>query len=181
MLTANDFAELYAAQGPRLLRAARLMLLCDYHRPDAAGEAQDLTQDVWMRLWERWQALDELPTPGYLFTALKHAAIDAYRHRQVIAWRSLDQPVRSEDGGTGSGEPGAWLLDPCDRYAQLDTRLDLAAALDLLTLGERRALFVHAGGHRASDPRAWWRARTRLAQSRALAGYSHAPIAPLAS
>lgn len=177
VLTRDNFAALYAEQAERLRVWTRHMLRESYRRADADGEACDLTEDVWARLWELWPTFAELPTTGYLFNAVRHGMIDAYRRGRILSWLSLDATPSEQE----RGEPGRWLCDPRDRYEQLETRLDLAAALGLLTPTERRAFVAFhvldgIGGNLngGQQKMARLRARRRLQRCEPLALYASA-------
>ena len=186
MLNAQDFTTLYASQAARLRTWTRRVLHDTYRRADADGEADDLTEDVWARLWELWDTFASVPQPAYLYSAAKHAMIDLYRRRRLIRWHSLDAPPAGcdrERERRGASEPGAWTLDTRDRIGAVETRLDLAEGLARLTPTERAAFTAfyvrdEAGQDTATGQAkmARLRARRRLQQCAPLAEY--APVRP---
>lgn len=67
------FSELYVAYYARLVRFSSLYV-------GSLGEAENITQDFFLYLWERKEVLTELQHPGsYLFSAVKHRCLNFLR------------------------------------------------------------------------------------------------------
>jgi RNA polymerase sigma-70 factor (ECF subfamily) len=65
-------------------------------------EAEDVTQEVWLRLWHHRHEVDEAHLPGWLLRVTRNACIDALRRRKV--YRAL---VRTDsDGVHRTADPG---------------------------------------------------------------------------
>jgi RNA polymerase sigma-70 factor (ECF subfamily) len=79
--------------------------------------AEELAQDVFLRVWERHDSPDAAPiTPGYLFGAAHNRALQYLRHQRVVS-RWAERVGRSLD---------ASAITPADDLAERD----LAGALD---------------------------------------------------
>jgi RNA polymerase sigma-70 factor (ECF subfamily) len=117
------FEEFFAAQWERLFRA--LVLLTG-----SSQQAEDLTQDAFLKLYERWDRLGHVENlEGYVFRVALNAHRSLYRRSLLAAKRAL--PV-------GKAEE-----DPFERVSEQDR-----AVRFLLRLSERqRAAIVLTGIH----------------------------------
>ncbi len=95
-------------------------------------EAEDVTQEVLLRLWRYSQGVDEERLGSWLLRVTRNACYDLLRKRRSEAAagivRTFDDEAARE---VASGEPG-----PRDQAEASDFRRRLLAALD----GDRRAL-----------------------------------------
>lgn len=142
----STFATFYAEHEQRLLGYTDPLLQTHYAAPNADDEAQDVCQTVWTSVRKQWATFDTLPSPKYLYEAVRNKAIDLWRHRQMIAWVSLDVPLDEECTGSGTFAQD-WLADPCDALDAVETRADvvplIAAALRMLSPGELRVFMLY--------------------------------------
>jgi RNA polymerase sigma-70 factor (ECF subfamily) len=116
--TAFDFEEFFEAQRGRLFRA---LLLITHD----SAESEDLTQEAFVRVWERWGRVSRFEDPvGYLFRTAMNLRRSAVRRALVAAKR----PFR---------ESGGW--DPLDEIAERDWAV---RALAVLTPRQRAAVVV---------------------------------------
>ena len=81
------FEEFFEAHRDRLFSA--LWLVCrDRH------EAEEVSQDAFLKLWERWEAIRGLENPeGYLF----RTALNLYRNRRRRAALALRDEIGEDD------------------------------------------------------------------------------------
>ncbi len=112
------FEELFDAERRRLIRALFLLT-------GNAEEAEEIQQDAFLALWERWDRVSEMDDPtGYLYrTALN-------RHRSVAR-----RATRAARRATGLAHGG-------DAFADADERDALAHALATLTPRRRQAIVL---------------------------------------
>jgi RNA polymerase sigma factor (sigma-70 family) len=112
------FEAFFAEERNRLLRALYLLT-------GNTQEAEEMMQDAFLEVWERWERISAMDSPvGYLFrTALN-------RHRSGVrrALRAARRVVRSADGG--------------DDFARADERDALARALTHLPARQRAAIVL---------------------------------------
>lgn len=90
-----EFARLYETSREKLLMVAFFAI-------EDMGIAQDIVQDCFMRLWERWDAFtDRQNALPYMFASVRNACVDHWRkewHRteairsQVLEAKSTYQP-----------------------------------------------------------------------------------------
>jgi RNA polymerase sigma-70 factor, ECF subfamily len=60
-------------------------------------EAEELAQDAFMRMWERWDSIDSIADPQhYLYRVALNGFRMAYRHAQVVVSRR-GEPIRQAD------------------------------------------------------------------------------------
>ncbi len=112
-----SFEEFFDGERPRLF--ATLVLIVGNR-----GVAEDLMQESFVRVWERWDRVMQHPDPpGYLYrTALN---LVRQRRRRVL---------RAHEAGPQDV--------PSDAFAAVDDRADLFAALRRLTPRQRAALVL---------------------------------------
>jgi len=113
-----SFEQLFADQGDRLFSALWLMTR-DAH------EAEEVAQDAFVRVWERWErrgAPDD--PPAYLF----RTAMNVLRNRRRRAAVALRHPV----SGTAAG----------DGLEAVETRDAVMRALGALTPSQRAAIVL---------------------------------------
>jgi RNA polymerase sigma-70 factor, ECF subfamily len=112
------FDEFFEDEHERLYKAL-------YFVTGNRSDAEDLMQDAFMRLWERWDHIDRIADPtGYLF----RVALNGFRmrhRRAATALRKLAQPV-----------------DGPDLFAEAEMRADVQRLLLGLTVRQRAALLL---------------------------------------
>jgi RNA polymerase sigma factor (sigma-70 family) len=112
------FEEFFEAERRRLVRALFLLT-------GNAEEAEEIQQDAFLAVWERWERVAEMENPtGYLYrTALN-------RHRSLVR-----RAARAARRATGLAHGG-------DAFAEADERDALAHALTTLTPRRRQAIVL---------------------------------------
>jgi RNA polymerase sigma factor (sigma-70 family) len=119
-LPAPSFEEFFGSQNQRLLRALFVLT-------GSSVEAEEITQDTFVAVWERWDRVSVMEDPiGYLF----RAALNSHRSRTRRALRAARQAIRP--------------THPSDELAQVEHRDALLAGLDGLSLRRRTALVLVA-------------------------------------
>lgn len=112
------FEDLFEAEHRRLFRA---LLLVTHD----SAEAEDLMQDAFVRVWERWDRVATLDDPvGYLFRTAMNLHRSALRRALTAAKRSLRPPAE---------------YDPFDKVIERDEAVRSLAAL---TPRQRAAVVV---------------------------------------
>ena len=113
-----EFREFYEQEKERLGRAMYLIT-------GNAGEAEDLAQDAFVRVYERWDRVGGMDSPvGYLY----RTALNLHRgqlRRLATAARAHSQPAPEQD-----------------RLVQVDDRERLFRTLGTLSLAQRRAVVL---------------------------------------
>lgn len=80
---ARDFESFFEAERGRLFRMLVLVT-------GSAHEADDLVQDAFVKLWERWGRVSQLENPiGYLHRTAMNLFRSRYRHAAYVAKRRL--------------------------------------------------------------------------------------------
>jgi RNA polymerase sigma factor (sigma-70 family) len=117
-VTVLSFEEFFQTEHVRLARALFLLT-------GSAAEADELTQEAMVRVYERWDRVRQMDSPqGYLFrTALN-------LHRSRLRW--LATRARQIVHATASPDPAGVV----------QSRDDLARALDSLPTGQREAVVL---------------------------------------
>jgi RNA polymerase sigma-70 factor (sigma-E family) len=110
----------YVAGRQRWLRGLAFRLCGDWHRAD------DLAQQVWIRLYLHWARASRASSlDGYV----RRMALNAWLAEQRGGWLRRVRPVAAvPDRAAHGGDPG--------------TGLDLLAALDRLTAGQRAVIVL---------------------------------------
>ena len=117
-LSELTFEELFATEHASLFRALYLIT-------GSTQEAEELMQDAFLRVWERWDRVRELDNPaGYLCRVAVNGARSRVRRLKLSARRGL--------------VPGL----PEDPFAAADLRDELVRALASLTERQRWALVL---------------------------------------
>jgi len=113
-----SFEVFFEAEHWRLLRALYLVT-------GNAQEAEEVTQDAFLAVWERWDRVGSMDDPtGYLF----RTAMNRFRSRLRRASRAARRVVGSAEGG--------------DAFAAFDERDALARALGALPERQRAAIVL---------------------------------------
>jgi len=114
----GDFEELVQAEHPRLYGALWLITR-------DRGEAEDVTQEAFLRVWERWDRVRGMDDPaGYLY----RTALNVYRQRIRRASVAIRRAV-----GLGARR---------DEFAEVETRDQVLRALGNLTQRQRVSLVL---------------------------------------
>ena len=88
-------------------------------------DAEDLSQEAFMKLWERWNTIEEIEDPtGYLF----RVALNGFRMR----WRRAAMALRRH----------VPLAGPRDEFVEAEMRADVRRLLLALTPRQRAALLL---------------------------------------
>jgi len=131
------FEAFFQAEAPRLFRALRLVT-------GSAHEAEELMQEAFARMWERWDRLSSIEDPpGYLYRTAMNLHRSAYRRAVRSAKRTI-RPAPADDpvvAAEARDEFVRWLagLTPRQRQAVVLTQLvgfDVDRAAE--TLGVKR-------------------------------------------
>ena len=113
-----SFEDLFEAEHARLLRALFLVT-------GNVQEAEELMQDAFLAVWERWDRVAAMDEPvGYLY----RTAMNRFRSRLRRAARAARKVVGAAEGG--------------DAFAAADEREVLARALATLPERQRAALVL---------------------------------------
>jgi RNA polymerase sigma factor (sigma-70 family) len=112
----GGFEAFFSDEHPRLLRALYLVT-------GNEQEAEELMQDAFVAVWERWDRVSVMDNPsGYLY----RTAMNAFRSRLRRAARAARRTVRAEP--------------PVDLFAAADERDAVVRVLRTLTPRQRAAL-----------------------------------------
>ena len=115
---AIEFEDLYLDERIRLVRAMLLLT-------GRVGEGQDLAQEAFVRVYERWSQVREMESPtGYLY----RTALNLHRKRlRRLAVELRKRAVRQDDDRGGD---------------VADERLDLLRAVAALPIAQRQAVLL---------------------------------------
>jgi RNA polymerase sigma-70 factor, ECF subfamily len=112
------FDEFFEDEHERLFRAL-------YFVTGNRQDAEELMQDAFMRLWERWDQIDRISDPtGYLF----RVALNGFRMRRRRAAIALRRLVP--------------VVEERDLFAEAEMRADVQRLLLGLTVRQRAALLL---------------------------------------
>lgn len=112
------FEGFFDAESPVLFR--RLCLLTGNR-----AEAEDVMQDAFLRLWERWDRVSEMQDPtGYLYRTAMNVFRSRYRRARLAARRAVG------------------LAPSRDEFAEADARRAVMQALGKLTPRQRAAVVL---------------------------------------
>jgi RNA polymerase sigma-70 factor (ECF subfamily) len=118
MTIEHPFEEFFYCEQDRLLRVLWMVT-------GSLQEAEDIAQDAFLRVWERWPAVSAMESPtGYLH----RAAMNIFRNRYRRAVVGLRKAI-----GTAP---------PADSFGPVQDRISLSSALARLTRKQRAALVL---------------------------------------
>jgi RNA polymerase sigma-70 factor (ECF subfamily) len=111
-------------------------------RTGDAAEAEDVVQELWLRL--RTQPVGPVSNGrAYLFQMANNLVLDRVRERQRRARRDRQWSESVQLAGGGGGEVAAPDPAPPDALIEEEELKQLAAAVDALPEGARRAFWMH--------------------------------------
>jgi RNA polymerase sigma-70 factor (ECF subfamily) len=114
----RSFEDFFELEQERLLRVLWIVT-------GSLQEAEDIVQDAFLRIWERWPTVSSMESPtGYLH----NAAMNIFRNRYRRAKLGLRHAI-------GSGPP-------VDAFASAEDRISVASALGSLSRRQRAALVL---------------------------------------
>jgi RNA polymerase sigma-70 factor (ECF subfamily) len=118
MAIERPFEDFFELEQERLLRLLWIVT-------GSLQEAEDIVQDAFLRVWERWPTVSSMDSPtGYLH----HAAMNIYRNRYRRAQLGLRKAIRSDP--------------PVDAFGLAEDRISVSNALRSLTRKQRAALML---------------------------------------
>ena len=111
--------------------------LC-YRLLGEAGEAEDVAQETFMRMYTRLRTYDSSrPFKTWLLAIATHACIDRLRQRR-LTWLSLDEPLPAADAGALHDR----ALGPEEALAHKEEQQRVQALLARLAPGDRSVLVL---------------------------------------
>jgi RNA polymerase sigma-70 factor (ECF subfamily) len=114
----HSFDDFFELEQERLLRLLWMVT-------GSLQEAEDIVQDAFLRVWERWAKVSSMESPtGYLH----HAAMNIFRNRYRRARLGLRSAI-------GAGPPA-------DAFGSVEDRISVSSALGRLTRKQRAALVL---------------------------------------
>jgi RNA polymerase sigma-70 factor, ECF subfamily len=114
----GSFEDFFEDEQERLLRLLWMVT-------GSLQEAEDIVQDAFLRVWERWPKVSAMDSPtGYLH----HAAMNIFRNRFRRARLALRTAIGSDP--------------PVDAFASAEDRISVSRALGSLTRKQRAALVL---------------------------------------
>lgn len=114
----RSFEDFFEQEQERLLRLLWMVT-------GSLPEAEDIVQDAFLRVWERWPNVSAMDSPtGYLH----HAAMNIFRNR----YRRARLGIRKAIGAA----------PPVDAFGSIEDRISVSRALGNLTPRQRAALVL---------------------------------------
>jgi len=114
----HSFEDFFELEQERLLRVLWMVT-------GNLQEAEDIVQDAFLRVWERWPKVSAMESPtGYVH----HVAINIFRNRYRRARLGLRKAIGSDP--------------PVDAFGSADDRISVSNALRSLTRKQRAALVL---------------------------------------
>jgi RNA polymerase sigma-70 factor (ECF subfamily) len=114
----RSFEDFFDTEQGRLLRVLWMVT-------GSLQEAEDIAQDAFLRIWERWPSVSSMDSPtGYLH----HTAMNIFRNRNRRAKLSLRKAIRMDP--------------PVDAFGSIEDRMSVSSALARLTSKQRAALVL---------------------------------------
>lgn len=114
----RSFEDFFELEQERLLRLLWMVT-------GSLQEAEDIVQDAFLRVWERWPKVSYMDSPtGYLH----HAAMNIFRNRYRRAKLGLRKVVGADS--------------PVDAFGAAEDRISVSSALADLTPKQRAALVL---------------------------------------
>lgn len=114
----HSFEDFFELEQERLLRLLWMVT-------GSLQEAEDIVQDAFLRVWERWPRVSAMESPtGYLH----HAAMNLFRNRHRRARLAIRKAVGADP--------------PVDAFGPVEDRISVSSALRGLTRKQRAALVL---------------------------------------
>jgi len=114
----ESFEAFFEEHSPKVFGA--MCLMCGNRQ-----EAEEITQDAFLKIWERWDRVSGLEDPvGFVFRTAMNVFRDRARRATLAARRTLG------------------LADRTDDLAAVEDRSDLVSAMRSLTPNQRAALVL---------------------------------------
>ena len=114
----HSFEDFFELEQERLLRLLWMVT-------GSLQEAEDIVQDTFLRVWERWPKVSSMESPtGYLH----HAAMNIFRNRYRRAKLGLRKAIGTDP--------------PVDAFDSAEDRISVSSALGRLTRKQRAALVL---------------------------------------
>jgi len=114
----HSFEDFFELEQERLLRVLWMVT-------GSLQEAEDIVQDAFLRVWERWPKVSAMESPtGYLH----HAAMNLFRNRYRRARLGLRKAIGADP--------------PVDAFDSAEDRISVSSALGRLTRKQRAALVL---------------------------------------
>ena len=128
MVGASSFEEFFEAERVRLFKALVVIT-------GSRQEAEDITQDAFLRVWERWDRIRTLEDPaGYLHRTAMNAFRDRYRRAKLSLGR------------------GVHAVPTADPYGAVEDRSVASQLLGRLAPRQRAAIVLTEGlGYSAEE------------------------------
>lgn len=132
----NNFEQLFQRSQRRAYNLA-------YRLTGNATEAEDVTQDAFVRAWYNFSNYDASRSfEGWLFRIITNRVIDLRRRQQRVPMFSLDAPLSSDETGSLSHDFAAPNSDPEALIVNPVIEENLANALNSLPEDYRTALIL---------------------------------------
>jgi RNA polymerase sigma-70 factor (ECF subfamily) len=126
-------------------RSHRRAYLLAYRLTGNATDAEDVTQDAYMRAWRCFDRYDTTRSfEGWLFRIITNRVLDLQRRKKRVRMVTLDAPMPMEDSEPLSHEFAAPGSDPQDILLNRIMDEQLLTALTTLPTNYRRALLLCA-------------------------------------
>lgn len=71
-------------------------------------EAEDVTQDVFLRMWKHRSSLEAQAVAGWLFRVARNACVDVYRRNRLQRVIESDDELALENAAAGTPQPDQW-------------------------------------------------------------------------
>ena len=120
-MTAKEFTEIYVPLGESMYRVA-------FHILETSPDASDAVQDLYVKLWDSLDTLDNVRNPkAYCITLLRNICIDRIRRQSRIKGAEVGE--RPDNGP-----------DPLGRMEEREAVSALAKAMQKLPESQRKVL-----------------------------------------
>lgn len=126
-------------------RSYRRAYLLAYRMTGNAADAEDVTQDAYLRAWRRFDSYDSSRSfEGWLFRIITNRVYDLQRRKRRVQMVALDTPMPVEEGAPLAHEFAAPDSDPQEVVVDRIMDEQLLLALTTLPANYRQALLLGA-------------------------------------